>query len=224
VQHGNARLRQRDPRCVEQLACLLQREPQVGGPDLGQLAREAQAMQAEMGIVARREHDVERRRQAGQQQLELGERVGRAQLVQVVDHEHDALVKRGQIGDQALDHRAAVELRRGCGLLDRRVAVHCGPQRLDHRAPEALCVFLSTLDRSPGDAPSKLPMVDPGGQQQRLPAARRRRDNRDAARDRPVEDLEEPLAGHQPPAAEDGDAHAHPAIIATEGTSRSLHL
>ena len=59
-----------------------------------------------------RQHHLQERRTTGDQELELPERIGRAKLVQVVDHEHDALLEQGQLRYQALDDCVTVKRRR----------------------------------------------------------------------------------------------------------------
>ena len=86
MQDGDAFICEHDPGISEQLVCFLEREAQVGGPDLGQLARESEAVEPELRVAARREHDPEQTRPLSQQCLELGERLRRGELVQVVDH------------------------------------------------------------------------------------------------------------------------------------------
>ena len=130
-------------------------------------------------------------RPAGEQALELRERLGRAQLVQVVDHEHDRLVQRAELGDQALDDRVAVELRRRRELLDEPVRAGGGAQLLDHREPEPLRVALAALDRHPGDAIAEAGVVDPRPKQDGLAAPGRRRDQRHATRHAGREPLEQ---------------------------------
>ena len=66
LEQGQALVRERDPGRGEQLARLLEREAQIGGPHLGQLAGEAQAMQPELRVVAGRQHDAEQRGPAGE--------------------------------------------------------------------------------------------------------------------------------------------------------------
>ena len=75
---------------------LVQREAQIGAADLGQRARQPQPMQPEPGVLPRRQHDPQRRGQRGQEALEQAERLGRAQLVQVVDDQHDGPLERAR--------------------------------------------------------------------------------------------------------------------------------
>ena len=52
VKQGNALVRERDVARLEELPGLVERKAQVVGPDLGKLAREAQAMQTELRLLA----------------------------------------------------------------------------------------------------------------------------------------------------------------------------
>ena len=112
---------ERDPRGGEQLSRLVEREAQVGCAHLGQLAGEAQAMQTELGIAACGQHDLKQARPAVEQELELGERLRRLQLLQVVEDEQHRVFQRAELGDETLDHGFAVELRRRRQLLDERI-------------------------------------------------------------------------------------------------------
>ena len=96
VKHGHAGIRQRDTRGIQQLARLLNREPQIRRPQFGQGAREAQPMQPQSHRVAREQHHAQPRRQPRQEALELRPALGRLQLVQIVDDEQARLVQRLQ--------------------------------------------------------------------------------------------------------------------------------
>ena len=150
MQDGDAFICEHDPRISEQLVCFLEREAQVGGSDLGQLAREPEAMQPELRVAARREHDPEQTRPLSQQCLELGERLRRGELVQVVDHQHNRLLQRLELGTQTLDHRGSFELGRRREPLHESLGADRGAQLLDQRKPETLRILLAPLHRHPG--------------------------------------------------------------------------
>ena len=140
-----------DPRGGEQFSRLVEREAQVGCSHLGQLAGEAQAMQTELGIAARGEHDLKQAWPAVDQESELSERLRRLQLLQVVEDEQHRFFQRAELGDQAFDHGFAVELRRRRQLLDERIGADGAAQLLDHREPEPLGISLTAFDGDPGD-------------------------------------------------------------------------
>ena len=175
----NTGIRQSDPARAEQRAGFVEREAQVGPAQLGQLAREPQAVQAERRLLARREHDPQLRRQPREQHLQPGERVFRVELVQVVDHQHERLLEPLQLGQEPLDHHRAREARRRADPLDDLVAGRVG-ERVDHVKPEPLRVTLAALDRDPRDGLVRL--RGPRPQQHGLPASRRCADERHRAR------------------------------------------
>jgi hypothetical protein len=117
--------------------------------------------------------------------------------VQVVDHEHDLLVQRVKVGDETLDECEPVELRRRRELLDERVLADPVTQAADQREPEALRVALTPVERDPGDPQSRLRLLQPGTQQECLAAARGRRHDGDAPRQRTVEDIEQLAASDE---------------------------
>ena len=86
-QRPERRIGQRYPGRPEQSPRLLQGEAQVGRPDLGQLPFQPQPVQAQPQIMAGGQHEPQPRGRAHEQQLQLARRLGRAQLVHVVDHQ-----------------------------------------------------------------------------------------------------------------------------------------
>ena len=85
VQQRRSGLGQRDTRGIEQLACFALGEAQIGRADLGELAGQAQLMQAQPQIATRGQHRVHVRGKVRQQPGELSERFRRGQLVQIID-------------------------------------------------------------------------------------------------------------------------------------------
>ena len=84
IQPGQRRIGERYPRRREQRPRLLQGEAQVGRADLGELALQPQPVQAQPQITAGGQHEPQPRRPAHHQQLQLAQRLVRAQLVHVV--------------------------------------------------------------------------------------------------------------------------------------------
>ena len=173
VELRHRRVLQRDPIGLQQSARLLERETQIGAADLDQIAREAQAMEAELWVSSRRQHHAQRRRDPGEEALQQPQRVGRAQLVEVVDHQHDGLLEPVEAGQQRLDDAVPAEGRGRADALDQALLVHRAGQRIDHRQPEVLRVLLVALDRHPGDGIARGAGPHPRPQQHRLAAARR---------------------------------------------------
>jgi len=96
VQPDDAGVGQRDARGREQLAGLALGETQIRRADLGQLPGQAQLMQVQPQVTARRQHRVRGRGQAGQQPGELGQGIRRNQLVQIVDDQGDVTASAGE--------------------------------------------------------------------------------------------------------------------------------
>ena len=64
-------------------------EPEIAGPDLGDLVGEPEPVQPDRRIPPRRQHYARRARQSCEQMLELRKGVGCPQLVEIVDDQHD---------------------------------------------------------------------------------------------------------------------------------------
>ena len=193
VQQCRGRLRQVQTGCLQQRARLVEREAEIGGADLGQLGFQAQPVQAQPEVVAAGDHESKLGRRAHQEQLELAQRLWRAQLVQVVDHEPDTVLERRQVLQQPLDDPSAVEGRR------RRESPHGGrgaAERVDHRDPEPLRVALLVPDRHPRHRVREPRVADPRPDEQCLAAPRGRRDRNDPAC--PLEPLEQRAAENDP--------------------------
>jgi hypothetical protein len=108
-----------DPARTEQAARLVEREAQVGPAQLGQLARDPQPMQAERRLLASREHDPQLSRHPCEQQLQPGQRVLGAELVEIVDDQVERLLEPLELGQQPLDdRRAGARTRFGTGAWD----------------------------------------------------------------------------------------------------------
>ena len=97
VQSRRAGLGQRDARGIEQLAGLALGEPQIRRADLGQLAGQAQLMQAQPQIATRGQDRMPIGRKTGQQPGELGEGLRRIQLVQIINHQRNAAASLGEL-------------------------------------------------------------------------------------------------------------------------------
>ena len=170
-ERGDGVVGELDPSRGKELARLVERELQIGGPYLRQLAGEAVAMQSDRRIVAGRQDHPELRRPAGEQLLELRQRVRGEQLVQVVDHEHDGLLERAQPRDEAFEDGCAIESGRRGQLLDGPMLSGSAPQRIDDREPEALRVVLVALDRHERRPLAQAGGIEPRLEQDRLAAA-----------------------------------------------------
>ena len=169
---------QRDARGVEQVAGFIPGKAQVGRADLGQLAGQAQLVQAQPQIVARGQDRVRVQRKVRQQPGELSERRWRGQLVQIIDHQRDAAASVGELRQQPAGHRWRVEVR--CPGRRFRAAVGTGgpPDRIEQGQPELLGVLLVALHLQHGEAARLRRTARPGAQQRRLTAAGRSRDDR----------------------------------------------
>ena len=98
--------------------------------------------------------------------------------------------------DDALDDGFAVESGRRAEILDRPLHAGDAAQRLDDRQPEVLPIALVAFDGHPGGPLAQTGGLDPRPEQDRLAAARRSRDERDAARESRRKPLEERRPRH----------------------------
>ena len=153
-------------------------------------------MEPERRIMAGRQDHTKLGRPAGKQKLQLGKCAGLEQLVQVVDDEQDGLVERTRPGRDARDDGFAVDLGRWTEILDRLLHAGGAAQRLDDRQPEVLDIALVALDGHPGGSLAQTGGLDPRPEQDRLAAARRSRDEGDAACETRREQLEERRPRH----------------------------
>ena len=161
------------PGRFEHCPCLPQGEAQVGYADLGELSRQPQPVQAQPQVMAGGEHEPQPGGRTHEQQLQLAQRLGRAQLVHVVDDQPDSLAEAADIGEQPLHDRVTVQVGRG-GQRPHQLRPGRGlPQRGEHRQPEPLRVALLALDGHLRGAPSQPRLGDPRAQQERLAASRR---------------------------------------------------
>ena len=110
------------PGCIEQFPGLRNCELKVARPQLGQLARQPQPVEAEPDVMARSQHEPESWRSPQDQQLQLPARLLGRQLVQVVHHEPQPLSQRREIAQQPLDDHPAVKIRRRSQRLHKRRA------------------------------------------------------------------------------------------------------
>ena len=112
MQQRQRRLRQLHPGPLEQCPRLTQREPQIVRPDLGQLTLQPQPVQPEPHVVPGGQHEPQLRRGPHQQQLQLPQRLGRAQLVHVVHHQPEPVFQCRQVLQHAFHDRPPVQVRR----------------------------------------------------------------------------------------------------------------
>ena len=198
MQQGQGGVGQRDPAAVHELSRLLVREAQLRGADLREAPRQPRAVQPERRLLASDDDQSQLRGQPGHEELEPPQRIVRAQLVQVVDHQHDRLLERVQVRQEALDDGLTLERRRGGHPLHQLVLADGAGELVDDRQPEALRIALVALNRDPGDAIGRPLGLDPGPHQHGLAAARGAAYENDlpgAGRRQPVE--EQP-ARHKP--------------------------
>jgi hypothetical protein len=172
--HQRRHLGQVHPGRLEQFLGLGHGEPQIRLADLGQLALQPQPVQPQPHVMPGGQHEPQARRGPHDQQLQLPQRVG-AQLVHVVDHQPQHLIQRRQIRQQPLGDHPAVQIRRRRQLPDQRRPRRGLAQRGQHRQPKPLRIPLATPGRHPRGAARHTRLADPGPQQHRLAAARRRR-------------------------------------------------
>ena len=109
VQRGRAGVRQADPGRVQQFARLAFREPQVAGPDLGDLVGKPELVQPDRRIPARRQHHARGARHGREHALELRQGVSGPQLVQIVDDQQDGFDLLADLRQDSVDQLVALE-------------------------------------------------------------------------------------------------------------------
>ena len=114
MQHGHPGGRQPYARSSEELAGFLFAEPQVGRPDFGQLAGQAQSVQVQRQVAARCQHGVDPRREVRQQTGELAEGFRGVQLVEIFNDQREVIVGGGELSEDPVGHRRCAELRCRC--------------------------------------------------------------------------------------------------------------
>jgi hypothetical protein len=130
------------------------------------------------------EHKSQLPRGSHDQQLQLSQRLIRAQFVHIIDDQPDRVRQRGQVRQQPLDDRPPVQIwRRGHGLHQHRPRGRL-TQRIQHRQPEPLRVSHTAADRHPRNTARQPQLATPRAKQHRLAAARRSRHHRHPARRR----------------------------------------
>ena len=188
--------------------------------DLGQLAGQAQAMQPEPRVLAGRQHDPQHAAAARlEEALEQAQRLRRAQLVEVVDDEHDA-ARRASAGRTAGARRRP---RRGTPAWRRRARRAArsptAPASASTTDSQNRCASSSPRSTETQATRSERPGLDPRSQQDRLAAAGRRADEQHARPGRRRTAHRTAAAGHQPaPAGSDRRWRAR-AAAASRGRS-----
>jgi len=109
------------------------------------------------------------------QQFQLPMRLGRAQFVQVVDHEMDPVLQRSKVLQQPFGDRPPIQVRRRRQRPHQRQPRSRPAQRAEHHQPELLRILLAAPDRHPRGAVPRSRLTDPRSKQDGLPAARRGR-------------------------------------------------
>ena len=226
VQQRRPGLGQRDARGVEKLAGFALGKAQVGRADLGQLAGQAQLMQAQPQIVTRGQDRVHVRGKVRQQPGELGEGLRRVQLVEIINDQRDVAASVGELRQHPVDHRRRVEVRCRCWRFRAAGCPGSMTDRVEQGQPELLGVLLVALHLHDGEPVRLTRPVGPGAQQRRLPAAGRSRDDRHLPRGRAIQRSEKITPVDQP---ESCPSHRHrPALISTPDTlapvTQSWHL
>jgi hypothetical protein len=108
------------------------------------------------------EHEPQPCGRAHHQQFQLAERLGRAQLVHVVDHQPDPVLEPAEIGQQPLDDRPAIQIG---SRRQRPYQLRPGgrvPQRAEYRQPEPLPVAFLALHRHPRNPLRQVRVAGPG--------------------------------------------------------------
>ena len=100
-----------DARRLQKLVRLGEVEPQIGLANLRELTGQAQSMEPELRVVARRQHDAELLRTARNEFGDVIARGSGAEFMEVVDDQQDRPIEPGELGDQPLDEARTVELR-----------------------------------------------------------------------------------------------------------------
>jgi hypothetical protein len=155
-------------------------------------------MQPQLEIAPCGQHRVHVGGKVRQQPGELGERLRRVQLVQIVDDQDDAAMMVCELRQHPLDHRPPVEAGCRCGRF--RPAGGAGglTDRVQQAKPELLSVLLVALHLDDGELMRLTRAVCPRAQQRRLPAAGGSRDDRHLPRRRAIQRGEQLTAVDQP--------------------------
>src|SRR6266550_4897257 len=132
-------------------------------------------MQAQREIATGGQHRMYAAGKVRQQPGELGERLWRLQLVEIVDDQDEAATLAGELRQHPVDHRPPVEL--GCRCWRFRAAGWGAglTDRAEQSEPELLGVVLAALHLHDGEPVRLARTAGPGAQQRRLPAAGRSR-------------------------------------------------
>ena len=178
-------------------------------------------MQAQPQIVTRGQDRVHLRGKVRQQPGELGERLWRVQLVQIINNQSDAVASIGELRQHPVDHRPTVEL--GCRCWRFRAAGWGTglTDRAEQGQPELLGVVLVALHLHDGEPVRLTRTVCPGAQQRRLPTASGSRDDRHLPRRRAIQGSYKITPVDQP-----GSCWSHrqrPALISTPDTLSAGH-
>ena len=127
------------PRRREQRRGLVEREGEVGLPELADRALQPQAADPQRRVDPRGDHHPQVARRVAQQPVEVGDGRRVAELVQVVEHQHDRLAERLERVDERGDGEVEVLGRVERERADRRGRARAA-ERLEDRAPEAPAV------------------------------------------------------------------------------------
>lgn len=151
---------------AEQDGRLCRVEPQVGAPQLDQLAAHPQPPQPERRVHPRRQHEGDLWWAQLDQSLDAGVHADVVDEVVVVDHDHEAVHQGGELVDQGGhdDEPVTTCARHQWGQVPRsRARQRDGPYEV---GPEPRRVRVARLDLQPGHR--VVAAGEPGGQQRRL--------------------------------------------------------
>ena len=203
VQRGHPGVGQADPGRGKQLARLALGEPQIAGPDLGDLVGKPELVQPDRRIPARRQHHARRARQNREQTLELRQRLSRPQLVEIVDDQHDGFDLLGDLRQDPVDHLVAVERSGAAGCVSGSIE-RAGLRIASRTAHQNRCASCWSRSTDTNATRRRLRRaVGPRTQQRGLPTSRRRRDDRHPPGHGAIQQLEEVFPVEQAPGDRD---------------------
>ena len=195
--HQQRQLGQVHPGGGQQLPRLGHGEPQIRLADLGQLALQPQPVQPQPHVMPGGQHEPQLRRGPHDQQLQLPQRVAGPARAR---HRPPATTGHPAAPDPLSSRSAIAHPSRSGAAVSRphqRRPRRGLPQRGQHRQPEPLRITLAAPGRHPRRAARHTRPADPGPQQHRLAAARRRRHHAHPGLRR--EPPEQPGTGHDTP-------------------------
>ncbi len=168
-------------------------------------------LQVQREIAARCQDRVRVGGKVGQQARELGEGLWRVQLVQIIDHQGDAVASIGELRQYPVDHRPPVEAGCRCRRFGPAGWVGGPAEGVEQGEPELLGVVLVALHLHDREPVGLARTVGPGAQQRRLSTTGGSRDDRHLRRRGAIQRGEEIAPVDQP-----GSCRSHlqmPALV-----------